>query len=188
MSRGLPSGVVAQVYRLQPNEKKQKEKCTLACMIIFGFFFFFDFRLAGNVVGRREENRDRRRRRERQNVSFARVFRGRVSDGVRADGVRQFFDIDRTGRETGETRAVGHGRPGGLRPAAAALVSQFGRGDHMLFDRQARFVDQRGRQMDPRSPVFHQGRAGDTGRQQEGPPRSISNVAPAERRGRRGRR
>lgn len=125
----------------------------------------------------REQSGDRGRRRERQNVSVACVFRERLSGGVRAHGVRQLFDCDQSGREDGESRAVGHGRPGRLRPTAAALLSQLGRDNHLLHDRHARVTGKRHRQMGAGSAIFLPEHSCDTGREQKGPPRSVLATA-----------
>lgn len=72
--------------------------------------------------GHPQETGDRRRRSLRKNVPADRVQQRPVPRGVRADRVRELRGRHRGRRQAGGARAMGHGRPGGLRPPPTAVL------------------------------------------------------------------
>ena len=69
----------------------------------------------------------------------------------------------------GGAGAVGHGRAGGLRPPAAALLPRHRRDPHVLLDRQSRQSGEHPREVDARGEALLPERADHPRRQQEGP-------------------
>lgn len=98
-----------------------------------------------------------------------RVQQRPVPGGVRADRVRELRGRHRGRRQAGGARAMGHGRPGGLRPLAAAVLPRHGRHPDVLLGGLARLAREHPREVDARGEALLPLGADHPRRQQEGP-------------------
>lgn len=105
-----------------------------------------------------------------ENMSINRFQQRRVPGGVRPDRVRDLRGGYRGGQQAGPAGSVGHGRPGGLRPAPAAVLPGHRRHPHVLLRGQPGLAGKHPRKVGPGSQTLLPERADHLSGQQEGSP------------------